>query len=65
MALEGTADVDEESVVVYEFATGDEWGGSVHVVLSGVVVVARDQKANSPCRERGGNVPGTRAMRLV
>jgi hypothetical protein len=65
MALEGTADVDEKSVVLDGFATDDEWGGSVHVVMSGVVVVARDQKANSPCRERGANLSGTRAMRLV
>lgn len=37
MALEGTADVDEESVVVDELPADDEWGRSVHV---GMLVVA-------------------------
>ena len=47
MALEGTADVDEESVVVDEFATDDEWDSSVHVGMSVVVVESRDKKTNN------------------
>lgn len=38
MALNGTADVDEESVVVDELPTDDEWGRSVHVEMLVVVL---------------------------
>ena len=52
MAFEGTADVDEESVVVNEFATDDEWDRSVHVGMSVLVVESRDRKSDNFYRER-------------
>jgi hypothetical protein len=40
MAFEGSADVDDQSVVVDELATDDGWGGSGHAADVGVVVAA-------------------------
>jgi len=40
MALEGSADVDEESVVVDEFATDDEWSVRGHASEVDAVVAA-------------------------
>ena len=40
MALEGSTDIDEESRVVDEFATYDEWGGGGHVGVVCAVATA-------------------------
>jgi hypothetical protein len=52
MALECTADVDEEGIVVDEFATDDERSGCVHLESEFVAKIVRRSETCSLCEKR-------------